>query len=98
MAISDNTVQGTSAPKRKTTFTKFFSSNPNHDAMFAVNADISAIHALEMASTSLVTADGIMNAVAVEADNASVWAAAYLVEMSKAIVTSAIGAGEREEH
>ncbi len=39
-----------------------------------------------------------MNAVGVEADSDSVWAAAYPVEMSEAIVTSAIGAVEREEY
>lgn len=92
-----NTAQSASAPNRKTAFTKFFSCNPQQDALFAINADISATDALEMASTFLASADGIMNAVAMECDNNSVWAAAYLVEMSKAIVNAAIGAVMREE-
>lgn len=84
------------APNRKTAFTKFFSCNPQQDALFAVNAGISAADALETASSFLATADNIMNAVAVECDNHSVWSATYLVEISKAIVNAALLAINKE--
>ncbi len=82
---------------RKTRFTKFFSCNPNRDALFAINADVDLDDALEQASTFLCSAEKVVRDLAMmNGGNESAFAALYLVQMSKALVDASILAPKSE--
>ena len=83
--------------QRKTTFTKFFSCNPNQDALFAINGDIDLDDALEQASTFLCAAEKVVRDLAMmNGGNESAFAALYLVQMSRALVNASANAESRE--
>ncbi len=81
---------------RTTAFTKFLSCNVQHQQLFSVNAGIPLLDALEQASCFLASADSIITEAAMQCDNGTVWAAAYLVEISKAIIDAAASAAAME--
>lgn len=90
------------APSRKTTFTKFFSCNPQQDSLFAINGDLSIDDALEQASCFLEASEDTIRTLCMDAESADdpinrAWPALYLVEISRAIVKAAITAVHREE-
>lgn len=78
------------SPKRITAQRPFFSCGPNDDRLFSVRADVPLSDALEQASCFLAAALSAVYEAADDAGNASVHGAAYLVEMSKAVVDAAI--------
>ena len=82
--------------QRKTRFTKFFSCNPQQDALFAINGGIALDDALEQASTFLCSAEQVVRSLALNGGGESAFAALYLVEISRALVNASILA-EAEE-
>lgn len=89
-------------PARKTTFTKFFSCNPQQDSLFAINGDIAADDALEQAACFLDAAEDALRDLCMSAESASdpvnrAWPALYLVEISHAVVHAALSAIHAEE-
>lgn len=94
---SKQDLQAPIAGTRNTQFKKFFSCNPNKDALFAVNADIDLGDALETASVFLSSAENVVRDLAMmNGGNESAFAALYLVQMSRAVVDASIWA-ERAE-
>ncbi|MCC7311092.1 MAG: DUF3077 domain-containing protein [Sulfuritalea sp.] len=94
---SKQDLQAPIAGTRKTQFKKFFSCNPNQDALFAINADIDLDDALEQASTFLSSAEKVVRDLAMmNGGNESAFAALYLVQMSKALVDASILSEARE--
>ena len=70
----------------------FFSCNPEGDALFSVREGVPAIDALEYASTFLSVASATAHNAALSTNDEQSFAAAYLIDMSKAIVDAAIKA------
>lgn len=85
-------INSTEAPssQRKTRFTKFFSCNPQGNALFAINGDIALDDALEQASTFLCSAEQVVLDLAMKGGGESAFAALYLVQISRALVDSSI--------
>lgn len=82
---------GASAPRTtpdQTAFRPFFPCTPDQSALFAVNAGVDTQDALEMASVLLASAREITTLAAEETPNGTVYAAAHLVEIAKAVVDS----------
>lgn len=74
---------------RRTAEKPFFSCNSKQDALFAVREGITLDDALCEASCLLSAAKDVMYAIASKDDAPEIWAAAYLVDMSKAVVDAA---------
>lgn len=79
---------------RKTQFTKFFSCNPQQDALFSINAGLELDDALQQASCFLEAAEDTMMALVMDAEGVEdpinrAWPAVYLVQMVRAIVIAA---------
>jgi hypothetical protein len=91
-----DTTKGATALDRTTHFKKFFSCNAGQQALFAVNEGVSILDALEQASCFLDSAEEITRQAAEECNSTTVYAAAYLVEISKAIVDAATSAIMKE--
>lgn len=89
--------QSAPAPKRVTAQHPFFSCNPSGDQLFAVREHISAIDALEQASCFMATALDVTYQAADSTQSNAVSGAAYLIEMAKAVLDSAISLAYREE-
>jgi len=81
---------GAPAPKRTTAKHPFFPCNPCGDLLFSVRADVPVSDALEQASCFLAAAKTAVYEAAGDTQNENFFGAAYLVEMSKAIVDAAI--------
>lgn len=82
--------------RRVTAEHSFFSCDPSGTALFTVRADVSIDSALNSAAALLDTAFALMTEAATDMeggklpDSRRAWAAAYLAEMSKALVDAAI--------
>lgn len=87
----------TTARPRQTAQHPFFSANPQGDLLFSVRADIPATDALEQASCFLSAARSAVYEAAEGSARESMYGAAYLVDMAKAIVDSAILSLDAEE-
>lgn len=82
---------------KKIRYTKehaFFSCTVNKQSLFTIRDGIEFEDALSQASCFLASALKITEDLAFEADSAQAWAANYLVEISKAIVDSALSSYE----
>jgi hypothetical protein len=82
---------------KKIRYTKehaFFSCTVNKTSLFTIRDGIEFEDALSQASCFLASALKITEDLAFEADSAQAWAANYLVEISKAIVDSALSSYE----
>jgi len=85
----------TSTPKiRYTKEHAFFSCTVQKDALFTIREGIEFEDALSQASCFLASALKITEDLAFDNDSAQAWAAHYLVEISKAIVDSALSSYE----
>lgn len=88
-----------SAAKIRTTKVHpFFSCNIDKQALFSINPNIEIDDAISQASCFLSSALKITEDLAVDNGSAQAWAAYYLIEISKAIIDSAIYSSEFGEN
>lgn len=78
-----------SAPVPRLAQHPFFSCNPEQERLFSVCEGVSILDALNQVSCFLASAQSAAES-ADGGDAGLIWAAAYLIEMSKSIVDSAI--------
>ncbi|MDP3322679.1 MAG: DUF3077 domain-containing protein [Hydrogenophaga sp.] len=88
--------EANSRPVRTTKEHPFFSCSVHQDPLFLINSGVKFEDALSQASCFLSSALKISEDAAFECDTAQAWASCYLIEISKAIVDSALKACELE--
>lgn len=76
----------------------FFPCNPQQEPLFAVRAGVSISDGLNIAAAFLSSADSVATVAAEGGDEGCMWAAHYLIEMSQAILESAVSAIQNEAH
>lgn len=74
----------------------FFSCNSQQEPLFAVRAGVPIDDGLNIAASFLSAADSVATVAAEGGDEGCMWAAHYLIEMSQAILESAISAIAKE--
>lgn len=90
------TMSNASRKIRTTKEHPFFSCSSNNQSLFTIRPNIELEAALSQASCFLASALKITEDVAFEGNSSQSWAASYLVEISKAIVDSALSSYEFE--
>lgn len=88
---------GATAPVRKTAHIDFHTINADGDKLFSIRENIPLEDAIEQASCFAATVADLVNQAALDGDTYQLWAAAYLADMSKAILDSACAAMYREK-